>query len=197
MGYSPERRPRLVGRIAERARRLVGRNTEQDPARKAAKKIFKDCGERASYIKDSFGEAYDKPIPNFYLSILLGTALSEAVFNCFYRDEDTEDPPGITRIPLAKGVLLETDRLFEEKRLKMYDTVLSNIRNYKKCKPDATLTLISFYQTEVLPKAKLITVDYKAMGDMKENGITEKLALAVDNSIGLLSQLPDAKELGI
>ena len=85
----------------------------------------------------------------------------------------------------------------EEKRLKMYDTVLSNIRNYKKCKPEATLTLISFYQTKILPKARLITLDYKVMRDMKENGITEKLALAVDNSIGLLSQLPDAKELGI
>ena len=196
MSKSPEARPSLPGRFASRIREALGRQgNDRDAARKSAKKILGYCHSTVSSFEECYGDVYNQYIPNFYLNILLGTALEEAVFNCFYRDEDAEDPPGITRIPLAKRVFLETDRLLEEKRLKMYDAILPYVRGFKKNKQETTAGLIYFYQAEVLPKAKAITADFQVMYDMREDGLREKIAYAIDKSVA--SMLPSANELGI
>src|SRR3989344_3543018 len=76
-------------------------NSEQDFVEKTAKRVLKHCRSTASSIKSCYEEVYNKSIPDFYLATLFDTALEEAVFSCFYRDEEAEDPTGITSIPLA------------------------------------------------------------------------------------------------
>ena len=77
----------------------------------------------------------------------------------------------------------------------MYDAILPYVRGFKKNKQETTAGLIYFYQAEVLPKAKAITADFQVMYDMREDGLREKIAYAIDKSVA--SMLPSANELGI
>ena len=182
MRNSPETRPNLFGRIAEGARRLVGRNIEQNPARKAARKILRDCGEIASYFKDSFEEVHWENASNFYLGLLLDTALHEAVFFTSY-DEHS--------LSLSKEVFDETSRLFEEKRVEIYNRVTTDfgIKN-----PRILESLDYFYQTQVLPEAEKICRFYVIMRESKKHGVPrEKIAAAVDDALWVL--IPGMKGL--